>query len=637
LGVGGEISVGKKKQKKKRFQHIHREFLMERRMNFKELAMLHLLGSLFMLGCSASSSDCSHAQPCPDGSRCIIEEGVGICELVAAGNPAEPGNSDEPEDTDFHLHTSIWLEERSAWGRDDALFVQVQSTGKVDWAKAEVWAGGQLATRVLCPLSFPAVRPEVEAGCFEVQLSALPGLPHGEYALNVTTHLTNQANDSKSHTQSLPMRINRELWTSSAWTDLVGTGVVTREGLLLLLNQQRLVAINARGEEVWSTEVPNPEEKFLLGNHRGMDVAVGTCTSPEPEGTAKGFWAVNARTGRNLTPGCSAASLGNVGLLLLQSGPDKNLVIGRQVPLQTTPGYALEAYYLVRVTSSLSSPWGFIAANRTPEALSFLYSNFLARRTPEGAARVFVGFNNPSWRAVDWSEEEGWSPGYVKEGAESMGIQSELRFLGAKRLWVSHFVLLGMREGSANWLQVLDQEETNWGALILNGYTMFNSTHPLLVDVGDEVIAQGAVHETLAVDPLEGHVPKLQKYSADGSLLFAREGGRGIGGRNLALMEGGDMVYLNASGGISCLKFDFAHCSVGNAANGAAQGQLLGILPMSSTRSIAVFAHENVVSAFLVDASGLKKDAPWPIEGHDLCRTYNASIPIDNCWDGAKG
>jgi len=65
-------------------------------------------------------------------------------------------------------------------------------------------------------------------------------------------------------------------------------------------------------------------------------------------------------------------------------------------------------------------------------------------------------------------------------------------------------------------------------------------------------------------------------------------------------------------------------------------GSLMAILPVSSTRSIVIVGHDGDVMGILVDSPGLKTDAPWPMLGHDLCHSYNLSVPVDNCWDGPQ-
>ncbi|MCL2178508.1 MAG: hypothetical protein FWC28_06240 [Proteobacteria bacterium] len=577
---------------------------MKRKLRFKSLAALCLLGSVFFLGCPPPE-ECNQSQSCPAGNRCIIERGVGRCEPEV--------EVEVEEDPDFLLYTNMLLEERSEWGRDGVLSVQVQSTGNINWAKAELWAGAQAGTRVLCPLSFPTARPEVTVGCFEIQLAALPDLPHGEYALNLTANLVNKAGESKSHTQNFNVRISRALWT----LPLTGnSGVMTREGLLLFLSQQRLIALNARGEEVWSAALSNPGKKLLLGNNRGTDLVVGTCMPANA--TTEGLWVVEAKTGKVLTS-CALTPSGGSDLVLLQSGPNKSLIVGRRVSLGTTPAtYTLEAYYLTQVTASMSSPWVFYVRARMPEALPSGSTNMLVRQTPEGATRVFVGDGAHSWCAVDWTYTGGWSRGCVEVGAESPQIQLQLHLLGTEFLWASYLYISGGRQGAATCLQISAQHATNSLGIICDSTpaSHYGSMSALLVDVGDQLIAQKSAE-----------VPKIQRYSANNTLLFERTGG--LGESTTALMEGGSLL----SSGVSCLKPDFSDCWEGAIPIPGGK-ELLGIFPSSATRSMMVFAYENSISAFLVDTSGLKKDAPWPIWGHDLCRTYNVSVPVDNCWDG---
>jgi len=562
------------------------------------------------------------------------------------------------------LDVDIRIEDKAVWGRDDELHVQLTQpdAGKKYWPEHVHWEQTELlvgenqqhrAARTACPRSLPA---QPYSQCFKVSLSALEDLPHGPYQLRLTATFTDETGNRRSRTQSFVLRISRELWSLVLSPDhAIGSPsvspVVTREGLLLVVTRPfyegrlkfSVVALNAQGEEVWKTKASSVGGQLLLGNHRGLDVVVARCTERD------GFLVFNAKTGETLLETCSKPNVKFSQLALLQGGADKDLVVVRGRVLETisTPEknedvYALEACRF----SNAANAWSVECCPSAPLSRtgSYYTSEVLVRQTPEGVARVFLDSLERYWCALEWKDKEGWSPGCVAQGPVAV---PELRWprvqvLGAEHLWVKY-----NEEGS--W------RGNGWQRFELNAHSTADAKksllfgiEPLLVDAGEELIALTNEGDK---DEEKKSTYVLWRYSVAGTLLskrtqkaFNRKSYNYEPG-NMGLMEGGMLLFPSKEAGVLCLKPDLKDCWEG--ANGEANaevdahGSLLGILPLSPTRSVVVFGHSDIdkrdlMTGFLVDSPSLKKDAPWPLWGHDLCRTFNASVPIDNCWDGPK-
>jgi hypothetical protein len=263
-------------------------------------------------------------------------------------------------------------------------------------------------------------------------------------------------------------------------------------------------------------------------------------------------------------------------------------------------------------------------------------------RTPEGA-RVFVGSLKHHWCALEWREagearwgepqgKNGWSQGCVAKGPQVAGADLSSAYiwrLGAEHFWAFYSGENGNK--MHEWMQSFNLKT---GAEMAKDVFFWNSWASPLVDSQDEWIAPIRLSSVDAESKTSTIRSLLQRYLADGNLLFERE--VQVGTTSIALMEGGNFLLPSKDFGLTCLKPDFSDCWEG-AAEADGDGHFLGVLPLSPTRSIVVLGYEeNRVSAFLVDTPGLKKDAPWPIYGHDLCRSNNLSVPVDNCWEGPK-
>ncbi|MCL2011915.1 MAG: hypothetical protein FWG75_03895 [Cystobacterineae bacterium] len=585
------------------------------------------------------------------------------------------------------LDVSIRIEDKEVWGRDDALYVQLE---QLDWGnkyaheaidldQSELFAGEgrqHRAAHAACPRSLPA-KPHSQ--CFKVSLSALPDLPHGPYQLSLTATLADETGNRRSRTQSFEVRISRELW-SLAWGpgraigSLAARPAVTREGLLLMVTNRMnewglkffIIAINAKGEEVWRTKESGIGEQLMLGNHRGMDVVVANCANRRD-----GFWVFDAKTGEALLKTCSKLGANFSNLALLRGGPGKDLVVVRGRRLEDTRNADdkddsnvdnnsddkdsgddednNEDTYIIRDTYALEAcrfsnrlnTWSVDCRPSEPlqQTGSYFAGKILVRQMPEGVVRVFLDSLERYWCALEW-KNGGWSRGCVDEGPVAVPAleqpnRLQVQVLDSERLWVKY-------EGKCTPLSQRFEQNTRSTSdakkLLLSG------TEPVLVDAGGELI--GLTKSMCEVDEKKLQYV-LRRYSVAGNLLFTKKMHASNEGNsdyarnsNIGLMEGSTLLLPSKGRGVLCLKADLSDCWAGMNADVDASGSLLGVLPLSPTRSVAVFGYKeglrNLIAGFLIDAPGLKKDAPWPIFGHDLCRSFNASVPVDNCWDGPR-
>ena len=556
------------------------------------------------------------------------------------------------------------LENKSVWGRDDALYVQINKVEKsseeeeeegeeaeeIDWEQSEVFAGEgrqHRARRAACPEGLPA-RPGSE--CFRIELSELPDLPHGEYELELTTALVNKAGKKRSGRGSSPVGISRKSWQKSWSKELPSewSSVTTRAGLLVLAAWQQpaneegrwtrvLLALNAQGEEVWRADIPlYGIESFLLGRHHDMDVLLASCWVEGAWG--RGIQAFNADTGGVLSA-CENLQEGrSSNWALLQGGPGKDLVMVREIFDEEDCVYSVEEPCVVleacRLVPSGANPEDFeLDCQKSaylPNAGSYVHDSVFVRQIPGNIARVYTGSLSNYWCATDWSDDNGWdSPCGTKGPDVDVNIRvstTQTRLLGAEHMWV-HYLLAD--NIGRSWFWQAFQGSTLLGeAVPVTNPSVPNISSPdnfslflSLVDAGDEVIAA------------DNH--QMRRYSASGNLLASRGGVQIYSSAYLTLLEGGTMVYPNEQGNAVCLKSDLRNCWPNMQTVGGI-GFLAGVLPVSSTRSVVVFSDGYNQVGTLVDSPGLKKDAPWPISSHDLCRSYNISVPVDNCWDGPQ-
>jgi len=532
------------------------------------------------------------------------------------------------------LHVQMLLEEKSQHGlfRDGLLYVQLQAdVSDIDLSSIELFAGDtgyrQRASRKACQLDFgfPLLSNAV---CFEVSLSEFPDLPHGAYGLALTAQLVDKEGNHAAKNEKPVIQISRRLWTSEMKTH--SPGVVTREGLLLFVTREWdgmevedfLVAINAKGERKWREQIPFFMGSLMLApsRHSGSDVVISSCDASGGTGffvaTTSGY--ASKRT-------CKVPRMSDYEFALLQSGP----VVMRRIALDFPPQtFALEACRVDAWNDGFSCE----LSGPLPTAGTYDRGKMLVRQTREGAARVIVSSEERHWCVMEWKDKgenvNGWTPGTpgnlgcVESGPPVVEFADriELELLSTEHFWVS-----SLNRATGYWLQRFDQN-----AVLKSALNLYNShVSLLLADTNDALIVSAKDN-------------KLQRLSASGELLYSRDNMRAFD-IGLGMVEGGDLIYPGRNVGISCLKSDLKDCWPGANPEDTEIGWLLGILPMSSTRSVAVFAAGEInpnlggpVSGFLIDSPGLKKDAPWPMYGHDLCRTNNASVPIDNCWDGPR-
>ncbi|MCL2178180.1 MAG: hypothetical protein FWC28_07865 [Proteobacteria bacterium] len=526
------------------------------------------------------------------------------------------------------LQVQILLEKKKEWERDDTLHAQLQVLDEVDLAGVELFAGERRTLSEPCRAGMDFF-PSPNTVCFALSLVELSDLPHGPYALELRAESVDKAGNHASKSQVFDIQISRRLWTLDLAGGLLSTtGVVTRKGELVLLRREgaetSVVGINTHGQEkVWRSGLPDPGiAQLLLGNHQGKDVLLVNCVSNSVIGN--GFFVVDMQLmGKPLTTVCTNLARVEGNWALLQSGADKDLVVARKV--SGSNGSVLEACRFRFGLTGLS--WSFhceASGVLPPEGSS--NSEIMVRQTSEGVARVFIGSQEHHWCAMEWSDENGWSEGCVAQGPSVAGlVQVRLELLGPEQLWVTLF-----REDNTS---VVKNFGGNTG---FEEVGVWHSLYPRLVDTGGELIAKADKTKE----------PGVLRFSADGQLLHQR----GVQIGDIVLMEGGELIFPTEKEGelgVSCIKADMRPCwSETNTSEGG-YGQVLGVLPLSPTRSIAVFwdgrgsnndfvSNGGIIAGFLVDSPGLKKDAPWPMRKHDPCLSFNASTPVDGCWGEAK-
>jgi len=608
-----------------------------------------VLGSLLVLGCSDTLSVCDENKTCPAGFFCDTQNHVGICvEVQTPGLEALPTpekrceapekrceTPERPCETPL-LQVQMLLEKKSAWKRDEVLRVQLQSTDKVNWDKTELFSGVQRATREACPqgVGFPAL---ANAACFAFSLSAFPNLPHGPYALELRAELEGKAGNRVSQTQSFDIQITRRLWTLEM-EGTFGHALTTREGLLLMLMQTGegaqqktfVLALNTNGKEMWRRELPsyagtNYTGNFLLGNHRGFDVLLVSCSLP----AGSGFQFVNPKTG-DMASECLNPQQPASALVLLQGGPNSDLVVARKILYNNTDWPAtsrMEACRFHRVVYPSGQYYWNHFCDEMQVPAPYSEGILLARQTLDGVSQVLMPSGYP-FCTVEWKAGEGWRPGfpacefYYNPYMYAMGT----KLLSAEHIWV--YIHSSGKSGTSS--EQTYRLNTQTGLDVGFAYAA-----PLLADVGDEWIgSDGSTVYPSSILPSRN----LRRYSASGDLLFERDISR-VQQKSIVLMEGGNFVLpgkdLDGNLEMWCLKPDLSDCwTTTNISYNS--GMLSGVLPKSPTRSVVVLGEGKRLAAFLLDSPGLKTDAPWPINGHDLCRTFNANVSVNNCWDGPQ-
>jgi hypothetical protein len=364
--------------------------------------------------------------------------------------------------------------------------------------------------------------------------------------------------------------------------------------------KKHLMAIDAWRREMWSMAAPNEGERLMLGNHQGTDVLlVGDTLVAQSS-----LQAFEAKTGRVLSAAYTSNGSAGADWTLLRGGFDKSLVVAQRIWDTVAQTYVLQA---CRLDSSVA-PWRFDCVDSNPLPIEGSTDRILVRQTSQGT-RVFVGSQDRHWCALGWTEG-GFGSGCIEEdsGPGAVGLTWKIpHLLGHRHFW-------GYFAGSK--LQSFSLDTGLLGAIV--------DAQPLLVDANDVLVAINTDN-------------RFQRFSASGASLSEGSEEAWTRPEGIALMEGGDMVFLSIERHVSCLSSSLRSCWKETRAEGSSSSQFLGVLPLSSTRSVVVFSQWLFglsVVGFLIDSPGLKKDTPWPIWGQDPCRTFNASVPVGNCWDG---
>ena len=499
----------------------------------------------------------------------------------------------------------VHVESPEELGRDDIFYVRLKAregSEDVDWKRSELFANGQPATHVDCFVSSGA-----KEQCFAVSLARLPHLPQGNYPLNLTTRLVDEINNWEEKTQGKTLKINRVLWQTAAYT---GTHkhrpVVTREGWVIVqLSSTKILALDARngGAQKWEASFAwEGNVDFILGNHQGTSVLVKTCTT----NGRTGLYALNAHTGEGLTMGCLELRDETFSLALLKGGPNQDLLLVRS--FVNSNRTRLETCQL---TGSVSPEQMDFSCNFTSAPFSNADAVMVVR--PQAGADTVI-YSSSSDDAETWVAFKWGSGGALSMINGSATGRGSIFGIGPQHLW------------GANWMSLIDGSGKE-----LRTEKLSHQATPWAMDVNDEVVVSGSGSY------LYRYLPNLPTLAV---LAQARMDWLPKAG---FLMESGDLLLAGGQSSVVVLSPDFQkhwQADFSKAFGAGFELRQATLVPLSSTRSVLVLemtkADKTVYGGILVDAPGLKTNAPWPMQGHDLCGSFNTSVAVDNCWDGPR-
>jgi len=502
-----------------------------------------------------------------------------------------------------HVH----LESRADWGRDGFLYLQLEAkecSGDIAWERSEVFLdNGVRATQEACPPSLP---DKAHARCFAVPLSTLPNLPHGAYALNVTTHLKDDVGNGEQKRATFPITINRVSWKQPGFASKHRLVVTQEGGVVVQLDSSQMAVLDAKNEGISQRRFlsnGSAQQNFMLmGNHEGRQVLVTTCAS---NGNV-GLQAVDPLTGHALTTSCSASRRGQtLALALLRGNANQSLVVLRQIEANNVA--YLEA-------CQLKNGMGFaFQCTQHEKPILKAHAGLVVRPHSATEAVVYASSENNAWLAFPW-EWQG-NQGAWKEVSEGLNLGAPLMAVGTRYAWGGNWVS-PWEMGSAPHRKPSDDTKT-----LPDGLKLF------AVDVDDSLFA---------FSEEEG---LLVRYSSAGALM--KDKPATWSPQEGFLLEDGTLLVAGAQGIVAAFSAQLEEVwreDFSNVFGSDASLRQATLVPHSQTRSILVVEMEKngdvVYGGILLDVPGLKKDAPWPMQGHDMGQSFNSSVSPEQCWDG---
>jgi len=489
----------------------------------------------------------------------------------------------------------ITVTSQSEWGRDDAFPVEVASDEDTAWEKSSLRVGNLSLAYMPCPSAKAHTR------CVDVPLSELP-LPHGSYELKLEAHLVDEVGNKVPQHEAYSLNISRKQWYhQKPGIASANPLFATREGGVVVHLNGDISILDARSKgEATSISLRRPPpqqagphyegpEPMVLGNHRGRSVLVTTCITPE--GT-NGLQAIQVPSGIEESH-CSGASDNTYtqALAILQGGPGQDLVVARSIA-----NGSAGSLQVCRLNDKQ-----FYCPLRQE---NFFTSGALVVHSQHADISIYAASPNNAWLAFS-----------VTQARPSSALSTEIRpvFGAGKRR------LLG----------------ENWQAPQYDLYNMLRKLPweltPLAIDTDDGLIASSPHSQT-------GW--RVQRYMLEGNFVaqtskplnwFPKEG---------FLLEGGDLLLAGEDGSVALLNSELDVVWRGDRMLGAGlQLKQATLVPLSEKRSMLVLQMQQngsgiIHGGILVDAPGLKQDAPWPMRGHDMCQSFNSGVAADNCWEG---
>ncbi|MCL2012648.1 MAG: hypothetical protein FWG75_07685 [Cystobacterineae bacterium] len=533
-------------------------------------------------------------QPLANGSYFLEVEAHGV-----EGNTIEHF-SWVYDTTPPQLRSEVEVEKgKNSWGRDEILYVQLQNEdADIHWEKTELVVDGQnsktSAALTECP---QRLQDKPNAQCFKILLSNVRNLPHGEHELTLKATAVDEAGNTKESKHTLPLYIERVLWTQNlATAELIETS--TKDGWTFIqLSSTQIAAYNSKGQQVWTSTASGfewpTEGDFLLGNHKGTQVLLKTCTTMD----GVGLHALHVETGLPLVKGCSILKGTDSSFALLQGGPTQELLVVRKFSIGEDQ--YLETYQFLEEEDRLSC-----GESTSLIAYGMLAAVVVQPQSPQNAL-VYSSAIRSAWFSYQhqWNNTSVW--GSSDSSVQTNNLKS-IFGIGSQVLWGLDWV---SPLGGTSVRQILTEGITPWA-----------------IDKDNALIASDR----------EGYI---HRYNTDA--ISSSQSTEAWFPQALFLIEGGDILLVDHSGSVVVLNSNFEvrwQEDFLEAKTHTLRKALL--IPSSSTRSMLVLEIESNASrtfySFLIDSPGLDKEAPWPTRGHDLCRSFNSAVPIDACWNGPK-
>ncbi|MCL2626507.1 MAG: hypothetical protein FWD46_06815 [Cystobacterineae bacterium] len=503
------------------------------------------------------------------------------------------------------------------WKRNEVLYVRLENMNDdIDWDKSELFVdtSQQLgAKRAVCPHSF---LDKPNTACFEVPLVELPDLPHGDYSLSLTARLIDElGNEKQQALQPLNLRISRVLWTFSEKVNAASAPelskkyrpVATQSGLAILqYNEREMVALdakNAANKPAWRAPSGSRftwnEDVAFLGTHQEMPVLIKTCTTTAGTGLA----ILDTETGKILTEDCSETEGQKTAVALLRRESPRDLTLIRhfrsnagnhQLKICQLDGLSSQRYWTFDCEKDAQLVYGYT-------------SPVIAVQPQVGEDIAIYVSGNSHWAGLPLEALQYWKTPFQSKPTEDFARIEPIFGVGRRHLW------------GANWVSSLEIE---------SDLTVYSSIiTPWAIDADDALIASNEIGQLVRYSPNPGFLNSTDKLPQEVFLIESIDGG------DILIVENGSVEVLD-SGLAVRWKMDFS--SDFGAINSVWQAALVPISPKHSVVVVAAVKTNGdmVYGGILIDSPGLKKNAPWPTYGHDLCQSFNTSVSIGHCWDG---